>query len=70
MQRYVELGGQLSRVLSVVKVRGSAHRKGIRLFDIDDDRILTGKALTLYQGILSGRPVVSAGERATPLLRL
>lgn len=62
MQRYVELGGQLSRVLSVVKVRGSAHSKDIRLFDIEDDRIIIGKALTQYQGILSGRPVMLAAD--------
>lgn len=58
MQRYVELGGQLNRVLSVIKVRGSAHSKDIRLFDIEDDNILIGKPLTQYQGILSGRPVM------------
>ena len=36
VQRYIELGGQFKRVLSVVKVRGSEHSKDIRLFDIND----------------------------------
>jgi len=57
MQRYVENAGQLARVISVVKVRGSAHSKDIRFFEIDKDRIVIGAPLTRYQGILSGQPV-------------
>lgn len=57
MQRYVELGGQFKRVISVVKVRGSAHSKDVRFFDIDGDTIEIGERLTGYSGILSGQPV-------------
>ncbi|SFM13456.1 ATPase domain-containing protein [Rugamonas rubra] len=57
MQRYVELDGQFRRVLSVVKMRGSAHSKDIRFFDIGADRINIGAALSEYQGVLSGHPV-------------
>jgi circadian clock protein KaiC len=57
MQRYVELEGQLKRVISVVKVRGSNHSKDIRFFDISHDNVTIGPALTEYQGILSGQPV-------------
>lgn len=56
MQRYVELGGQIKRVVSVVKVRASAHSKEIRFFDIAQDRIMIGEPLTRYQGILTGQP--------------
>jgi circadian clock protein KaiC len=56
MQRYVELEGQLKRVISVVKVRGSNHSKDICFFDISHDSITIGPALTEYQGILSGQP--------------
>ncbi|NRR29284.1 AAA family ATPase [Oxalobacteraceae bacterium] len=56
MQRYVELGGQFRRVLSVVKVRGSDHSKDIRFFDINNQGIVIGEPLNQYQGILSGFP--------------
>jgi circadian clock protein KaiC len=56
MQRYVELEGQFKRVMSVVKVRGSAHSKDIRFFDITRDSITIGETLSQYQGILSGQP--------------
>jgi circadian clock protein KaiC len=57
MQRYVELNGQFKRVISVVKVRGSAHSKDVRFFDIGADTIEIGERLTGYSGILSGQPL-------------
>ena len=56
MLRYVEISGSFRRVVSVVKVRASAHSKEIRFFDIDHDSIRIGEALTGYHGILSGHP--------------
>jgi circadian clock protein KaiC len=56
VQRYVEIDGQFRRVISVVKVRASAHSKDIRFFDIAGDIITIGDRLTHYQGILSGEP--------------
>ena len=58
MLRYVEIGGQFRRVLSVVKMRSSAHSKDIRFFDIAQDSLRIGDALTRYNGILSGQPVL------------
>ncbi len=55
MHRYVEIGGQFKRVLSVIKVRASPHSKDIRFFDIVDDQIVIGELLNHYQGILSGQ---------------
>jgi circadian clock protein KaiC len=60
MQRYVEISGQLKRVISVVKVRASAHSKDIRFFDVAQDSIIIGEPLTDYQGILSGQPTSAA----------
>ncbi len=60
VQRYTEIEGQLRRVLSVIKVRGSAHSKDIRLFDITDEGILIGEALSGYDGIMSGHPRVES----------
>lgn len=57
--RYVEIGGQFKRVISVVKVRASDHSKDIRFFDISRDSIKIGTALTNYHGILSGQPTLS-----------
>jgi circadian clock protein KaiC len=56
--RYVEIGGQFRRVISVVKVRASDHSKDIRFFDIAKDSVKIGKALTNYHGILSGQPIL------------
>jgi circadian clock protein KaiC len=41
-----------------VKVRASNHSKEIRFFDIANDGIKIGKALTNYHGILSGEPTL------------
>ncbi|MBU6995573.1 ATPase domain-containing protein [Ferrovum myxofaciens] len=56
VQRYVEIAGQFKRVISVVKVRGSQHSKDIRLYDITDEGIVFGEALSAYTGIMTGRP--------------
>lgn len=56
LQRYVELDGQFKRVISVVKIRASAHSKDIRFFDVEKDNIVIGEALRQYRGILSGQP--------------
>lgn len=56
MQRYIELKGCLQRVMSVVKVRGSAHSKEIRAFEITRTGITIGKPLTSYDGLLTGHP--------------
>lgn len=56
MQRYVEIEGQLRRVISVVKVRSSAHSKDICFYHVEEDQICIGERLTKYDGILSGLP--------------
>ena len=61
MQRYIELKGSLQRVMAVVKVRGSAHSKEIRAFEITRTGIAIGEPLTNYDGLLTGHPVENAG---------
>jgi circadian clock protein KaiC len=61
MQRYVELRGQLQRIMAVVKVRGSAHSKDLRAFDITDKGIVIGEALGEYEGLLTGSPALIPG---------
>lgn len=57
MQRYVEMGGQLKRAISVVKVRASEHSKEIRLYEITNDGLTIGPPLSNYRGILTGQPM-------------
>jgi circadian clock protein KaiC len=57
MQRYVEMAGQFRRVISVIKVRGSAHSKDVRFFDIADGQTVIGERLSGFSGILSGQPI-------------
>lgn len=59
MQRYIEIAGSFERLISVVKVRASAHSRTLRLYDIDEDGIRIGDALN-YEGTLSGHPSSSA----------
>jgi circadian clock protein KaiC len=56
MQRYIELKGQLQRIMAVVKVRGSAHSKDLRAFEITDEGIVMGATLGEYEGLLTGSP--------------
>ena len=56
MQRYIELQGCLQRVMSVVKVRGSAHSKEIRTYEITRTGIAIGESLSHYDGLLTGHP--------------
>ncbi len=56
VQRYVELQGQFKRVISVVKVRGSAHAKDLRLYDIGEGGLEIEPLAMPYTDILSGHP--------------
>jgi circadian clock protein KaiC len=69
MQRYIELKGQLRRVMAVVKVRGSAHSKELRAFEITEDGIAIGDALGNYDALLTGHPVALADGEPAPASR-
>jgi circadian clock protein KaiC len=56
VERYIEIESQLMRVMSVIKVRGSAHNKELRLYEINDSGMVIGKPVFGYQGILSATP--------------
>jgi circadian clock protein KaiC len=64
LQRYVELDGQLKRVMAVVKVRASEHSKDLRLFEITADGIDIGERVGDYQGLLTGSPYLAAPDRS------
>ncbi len=54
LQRYTELGGALQKVMTVIKLRAKKHSTKLFAFEIGEKGITVGKALTGYQGILSG----------------
>jgi circadian clock protein KaiC len=54
--RYVEMHGALSRLISVVKIRGSAHSSELRQFRITDRGIEIDSRPLEFDGLLSGHP--------------
>lgn len=66
MQRYLEIGGQLRRLISVVKVRGSQHSKDLREYVVDQNgTLVVGDPLTAYAGLLTGAPIRVGEQNAT-----
>jgi circadian clock protein KaiC len=55
MQRYVELKGQLRKVIAVVKVRASDHSKDLRFYEIKDGQLQIDPTAAPYRNVLSGR---------------
>jgi circadian clock protein KaiC len=56
MQRYIQIGSRLERVMAVVKMRASAHSNRLRRFHIDDEGIKIDDRLGAYAGLLTGGP--------------
>ena len=56
VQRYVELQGELKRVMAVVKVRNRGHSHALRLYDITDDGIAIGEPRHEIEAFLTGHP--------------
>ncbi len=54
--RYVESRGVIRRGLTVLKMRGSAHDKGVREFSIDSNGMQIGGQFRDVVGIVSGNP--------------
>ena len=57
--RYVEIEGQLRRVIVVVKMRGGDHCKDIREYEVTAKGITIGKRLEGYEGLVTGIPTRS-----------
>lgn len=58
--RYVEIDGQLRKVLMVVKMRGGAHSIDIREYEIGSRGVIIGKRLTGYNHLITGTPTPAA----------
>jgi circadian clock protein KaiC len=67
VQRYVEIGGRLRKVLAVVKMRGSEHATEFREYAITSTGAVMGESLGEYHGITTGVPdLVDAPEAEYP----
>jgi len=55
--RYVEIDGQLRKIMMVLKMRGGDHSKDIREYDITSDGIVVGERLRDYAHLITGLPV-------------
>jgi circadian clock protein KaiC len=54
LQRYIEMDGQLRKLMTVVKMRGSAHSTDLFVYDLTEHGIELGQALTGYTGMITG----------------
>jgi circadian clock protein KaiC len=60
LQRYVEMEGQLRKVLAIVKIRGSSHSTDFLAYEISGAGVALRGLLKSYDGILSGAPIRQA----------
>ncbi len=62
--RYVEIGGQLRKVMTIIKMRGSNHSKDFREYIINDTGIsIIDPGSTDYERLSTGTPVRSIEQR-------
>ena len=54
--RYAEIDGELRKIIMIVKMRGAAHSKKIREYDITSDGVVIGECLTTHDKLITGIP--------------
>ncbi|MCW3054575.1 MAG: Circadian clock protein KaiC [Chthonomonadales bacterium] len=54
--RYVEIEGQLRKILTIVKMRGGNHSKDIREYEITSQGLKIGSRMKDYRGLVTGVP--------------
>jgi circadian clock protein KaiC len=60
VQRYVEIEGELGRVMAVIKMRGSEHSHEFRRYEVTPKGVVVGGTLKEYDGIITGVPTLRA----------
>lgn len=68
--QYVEIRGEMSRVINVFKMRGSWHDKGIREFSISENGPEIKDSFRDFQGIISGAPTRVSTKEKSELSRI
>lgn len=54
--RYVEIDGELRKIMMVIKMRGASHSKDIREYEINSDGIVLGERMREYAHLITGIP--------------
>ena len=67
LQRYVEIEGQLKRMMTVVKMRRSQHSHDIRSYEITSSGLVVGETLKGYLGLITGTPTPLKTNRQSRL---
>jgi circadian clock protein KaiC len=65
IQRYIEMKGELRRVMAVIKMRGSDHSHEFRMYEVTAKGVVVGGSLTEYDGIITGVPALRAKALAS-----
>jgi circadian clock protein KaiC len=60
VQRYVEIEGELGRVMAVIKMRGSEHSHEFRRYEVTPTGVVVGDTLKAYDGLITGVPTLRA----------
>lgn len=60
--RYVEIDGQLRKILVIVKMRGGDHSKDICEYEITSEGLAVGARLHQYRGLITGVPERSGAD--------
>jgi circadian clock protein KaiC len=58
IQRYVEIEGEIRRVMAVIKMRGSDHSHEFRMYEVTAKGVVVGGPLTEYDGVSTGVPTL------------
>lgn len=67
LQRFVEIDGQLRRVIAIAKMRGSPHSPDFNHYEISATGVVVGESLREYHGIITGVPTrIEPPERGRP----
>jgi circadian clock protein KaiC len=66
LQRYIEVEGQLRRMMTVIKTRGRKHSSEIRAYEVTDRGLVLGEVLRQYRGLITSVPELN--ENARPLV--
>ena len=63
VQRYVEIKGELGRVMAVIKMRGSEHSHEFRRYEVTPKGVVVGDSLKEYDGLITGVPTLRANPK-------
>jgi circadian clock protein KaiC len=64
IQRYVEIKGEVRRVMAVIKMRGSDHSHEFRTYEVTAKGVVVGGPLTEYDGVCTGVPTLREPAKA------